>query len=175
MTTGADLAEAAWAARREGRQEDAEQALIEVIGVARRSGSVRDLIRALKYLAHVVRDQGQDERALPLYEEALALSRSEGDPMLLAHTVRHLGDLHRDVGRLTDADRCYEEALLLYRAAPAPKALDFANAVRPAALLKEVQGDVQGARRLWSEARRLYEGFPEAVAECDRFLCQLGE
>jgi len=167
-----DPVDAAWRARREGRHQDAERALLEVIKTGRQSGPRRQLIRALEALAHVVRDVGQDRRALPLYEEAVALSREEGDISLLAHTVRHLGDLHRDADRLAEADPCYSEAIALYRSVDSPPALDFANALRPAALLKERQGDHARARQLWSEARALYQaaGVQPGVDECIRHL-----
>ncbi len=170
------LIDAAWQARREDRQGDAERSLLRAITLAREEHLRLDLIRGLKALAHVVRDLGDHERALPLIEEAVALSREENDPLLLAHSVRHLGDLHRAGGRLAEADRCYSEALSLYRAAPAPMPLDFANAIRPMALLKEAEGDVKAARRLWSEARSLYEaaGIRQAMEECDRRLSRLG-
>ncbi len=106
----------------------------------------------------------------------MALSREEEDPLLLAHSVRHLGDVHRGAGRLVEADRCYSEALSLYRAVPAPSPLDFANAIRPMAFLKEAEGDVKVARRLWAEARPLYEaaGIRRAVDECDTRVSRLG-
>ena len=157
MAPTEDPVDAAWQARREGRHEDAERGLLEVIRTARQSGTRLQLIRGLNALAHVVRDVDQDERALPLYEEAVILSREEGDILVLAHTVRHLGDLHRDADRLAEADQCYSESISLYRSAGSPPALDFANALRPAALLKERQGDDAGARELWSEARVLYQ------------------
>jgi tetratricopeptide (TPR) repeat protein len=176
MSPTEDPVDVAWRARREGRHEDAERGLLEVIKTERQSGTRRQLIRGLEALAHVMRDAGQDGRALPLYEEAVALSREEGDIALLAHTVRHLGDLHRDGDRLADADRCYVEAIALYRSTGSPPTLDFANALRPAALLKERQGDNAGARQLWSEARMLYKaaGVQPGVDECIRHLERFG-
>jgi len=175
MNRTEDPIDVAWQARREGRHEDAERGLLEAIKTSRQAGPRRQLIRALKALAHVVRDIGQDERALPLYEESLTLSREEGDILLLAHTARHLGDLHRGADRLAEADQCYSDALSLYRSAVSPPALDLANALRPAALLKERQGDSTGARQLWSEARVLYQaaGVQPGVDECVRHLARL--
>ncbi len=176
MCDANQLIDAAWQARREQRHADAERDLLRAITVAREAKVRRELIHALKALAHVVRDLGQDERAQPLYEEAVALCRQEQDALLLAHTVRHLGDLHRAAGRLDEADRCYSEALSLYRASPAAPPLDFANAIRPAALLKEAEGDVATARTLWQEGLCLYEtaGIPQAAEECRRRLSKLG-
>jgi tetratricopeptide (TPR) repeat protein len=170
-----DLIDEAWQARRQGRHADAERGLLEAIETSRQFGSRVQLIRALKGLAHVVRDVGQDERALPLYEEAVTLGREEGDVLLLAHIVRHLGDLHRGADRLDDANRCYLEALSLYRTTASPPALDFANALRPAALMREHYGDDAGARQLWSEAQVLYQaaGVQPGVDECSRHLAKL--
>ncbi|HSR68263.1 MAG TPA: tetratricopeptide repeat protein [Acidobacteriota bacterium] len=168
--------EKAWQARRLGRLEDAERGLLRAIEMSRQSGARVDLIRALHSLGQVMRDLGQSERALPLCQEAADLSRQEGDDLLLAHTVRHLGDLHREAGRLEEADSCYQEALTLYGGAAQPPPLAHANALRPAALLKEDQGEVEAARQLWSQARRLYEsaGVAAGVAECETRLSQLG-
>jgi tetratricopeptide (TPR) repeat protein len=170
-----DLIDKGWQARRESRHADAERILLEAIEASRQSGSRIQLIHALKGLAHVVRDVGHDERALTLYQEAVTLAREEGDVLLLAHTVRHLGDLHRDGDRLHEANRCYSEAVSLYRTAVSPPALDFANALRPAALMREHDGDDVGARQLWSEAKTLYQtaGVQPGVDECSRHLAGL--
>jgi len=171
-----DLIDAAWQARREGRHEEAERGLRHAIEKTRQSGSRLELIRALKGLAHVLRDASQDGPALALYEEAVTLSREEGDIFLLAHTVRHLGDLHRHADRLSEADRCYSEALTLYRTSVSPPWLDFANALRPAALLKQRLGDNGGARVLWCEAQTFYQtaGVQQGVDECVKHLARLG-
>lgn len=176
MNPADDLIKLAWQARGERRYEDAKRGLLEAIKLSRQADSRLDLIRALKALAHIVRDQGQVDCALPLYEEAMALSRAEGDDLVLAHSVRHFGDLHREAGRIADAQRYYDEALSLYRAALAPPALDFANALRPAAMLKEAEGDIEAARQLWTEARLLYEraDVRPGVEECNRRLSELG-
>jgi ribosomal protein S18 acetylase RimI-like enzyme len=167
-----DLIDTAWRARRNGRREDAERGLLDAVDASRRVSARRELIRALKALAHVVRDAGEDDRALPLYVEAVALSREEGDPLALAHTIRHLGDLHGHAGRLQQAGECYAEALSLYKSTASPPALDCANALRPAALLKERQGDRGAARQLWLEARGFYQtaAVQAGVDECNRHL-----
>jgi tetratricopeptide (TPR) repeat protein len=162
----------AWEARREGRHAEGERDLQQAITEARESGSRVDLVHALKALAHVWRDMDRSEHALSLYEEAVALSREADDGLLLAHTVRHLGDLHRETGRTADAAHCYREALSLYGAAADPPPLDVANTLRPAAILKEAEGDTEAAQQFWTEARRLYQlaGVPQGVRECERRL-----
>jgi tetratricopeptide (TPR) repeat protein len=169
------LIEAAWRARREGRYLDAEGGLRDAIDASRGAEAWPQLASALGKLAHVLRDLGRDDEALPISEEAVRVSRSCGDASQLAHAVRHLGDLHRGAGRLVEAERCYTEALALYRAEPSPDALDVANALRPAALLKASQGDRARARALFAEARALYQqaGIVAGVEECSRQMAQL--
>jgi hypothetical protein len=48
-----------------------------------------------------------------------------------------------------------EEAVSIYRA-DSPSPLDFANAIRSLAVLKERRGAFADAKRLWQEAHDLY-------------------
>ncbi|MGH9144639.1 MAG: tetratricopeptide repeat protein [Vicinamibacterales bacterium] len=170
-----ELVDKAWRARREGRLDEAERGLSAVVHARRREGNGPELVDALGKLAHVLRDLGRLDAALPVCEDAVTISRAGHNPLLLAHAVRHLGDLHREAGRLGDADRCYSEALALYRGSAVPDALDLANALRPAALLKEILGDRPLARQLFAEARDRYReaGIEAGVQECARHLAQL--
>ena len=120
------------------------------------------------------RDRPSDGAAAR-YEEAVSAARGIGDPLLLAHAIRHLGDIHRRARRLTEAETCYEEALALYAAEDEPPALDYANALRPMAILKEALGETGEARQLWQQAKSLYAAVPVAagVAECDENLARL--
>jgi tetratricopeptide (TPR) repeat protein len=175
MSGSHDLIETAWRDRREGRLDEAERGLRAAVEVARHTDSRRQLADALGKLAHLMRDLERNDEALPLAEEAVAVSRSADDPLMVAHAVRHLGDLHRSAARLADADRCYGEAVAIYRSVDAPDALDFANALRPAALLKHALGDRPAARQLFSEALDRYReaGIDAGVQECARHLAQL--
>lgn len=172
-----DLLLRAHQARREHRLTDAHADLVEAVALWRRTGTRRELVQSLKALGQIEWDLRHADAALPLYEEAVALCRAEGDPLLLAHTVRHLGDIHRHAGRADLAEPCYHEAIRLYRGQADTAALDLANALRPLALLKLQTAAADELKRLWAEARQLYAvaQVPEAVAECDRRLAQLGE
>jgi tetratricopeptide (TPR) repeat protein len=120
---------------------------------------------------------GHGSAALGPHEEAVAICRELGDPLLLAHTVRHLGDVHQDAGRLDLAEPCYHEALALYRSHGQAHTLDLANAIRPLAMLKEKNGELDEARRLWLEARGLYAAVDvqAGVAESAARLARLSE
>ena len=148
--------------------------LTKAVEICRRVDAKRELSIALGKLGHV---EQNDVAKLACYEEAVAAARGCGDPMRLAHAVRHMGDVHRAAKRLPDAGTCYQEALTLYRAADSPPILDFANAVRPMAILKVQLGDDQAARALWQEAKDLYAavGIEAGVTEADRWIKRLNK
>ena len=68
------------------------------------------------------------------------------------------------------------EALALYAGQDEPPPLDYANALRPMAILKETLGQVDDARTLWQRAQELYgsAGIEAGVAECAEHLAGLG-
>ena len=152
------------------------QCLTEAVAVFRTAGASTFLVAALGKLGHAEEDAGRDDAALACREEAVAVARRTGHPMSLAHAVRHLGDRHRKAGRLAGAEACYAEALALYGAQEDPPALDYANTLRPMAILNETLGRAGEARILWRRARDLYGSVPvkEGVAECTEHLARLG-
>ena len=184
-----ELVSRAWALRsttiasRPATPAEAEQAaahvrqwLAEAVALCRAAGADRELAVALGKLGHAEEDAGRDDAALACREEAVAVTRRTGHPIPLAHAVRHLGDLHRKAARLAQAEACYAEALALYGAQHDPPALDYANALRPMAILKESTGRAGEARILWRRARDLYSAIPveAGVAECAQHLARLG-
>ena len=150
--------------------------LTDAAALCRAAGATRELAAALGKLGHVEQDTGRGDAALACYEESVAVARRAGHPAVLAHAVRHLGDAHRQAGRLAAAETCYAEALALYAAQDEPPPLDYANALRPMAILKEALGQVDDARALWQRARALYGtvSIAAGVAECTDHLARLG-
>ena len=151
--------------------------LTEAVTLCRSAGANRELAAALGKLGHVEEEIGRGDAALACYEEAVTVARHADHPMLLAHAVRHLGDVHRKAERLGAAEACYAEALALYGEQDEPPALDYANALRPMAILRETLGQVDEARTLWQRARALYGavGIEPGVAECaEQHLARLG-
>jgi len=169
------LANEAAHARRENRVSDAQRLWRAAAELSRQSRHRRQLIEALKGCGQIERDMGDNEKALAFYQEAAALCREEHDALLLAHTVRHLGDVYRSAGKLDAAESSYEEALRIYRNHQEAAPLDFANALRPMAILKEQKGQADAAKPIWEEARRLYEAanVSEGVAESSKRLERL--
>jgi tetratricopeptide (TPR) repeat protein len=146
------------------------------VALCRAAGDDRELATALRRLGHAEQDAGRNDTAVARYEEAAVAARRTGDSLLEAHAVRHLADAHRSSGRLADAEASYDEALALYAAKDEPPALDYANALRPMAILKEALGETGEALHLWQQAKSLYAAVPVAagVAECEENLARLG-
>ena len=180
----------AWAMRRSSFDRPTEEQLnlltkarddlVKAVALCRESADPVELAQALHLLANLEHDLHRDDPALTVWLEAVAILREADNPLQLAHKVRHVGDLHRHCGRLDDADGCYEEAAALYRTHDKPGSLNYANAVRPMALLKEQLGDRKQALALWREARELYAGIniegldsQPALDECDKHVARL--
>jgi tetratricopeptide (TPR) repeat protein len=143
-------------ARHDSRLLDARRDLVQAVEICRAAGMNRDFAFAIKRLGQIERDLRDLDAARACYEEAAGIYREQGDALNLAHTIRHLGDVHQDAGRTAAAAACYEEALMLYRNARGARRNDVANALRSMAIHTEEAGDVERARRLWTEARDLY-------------------
>jgi tetratricopeptide (TPR) repeat protein len=87
---------------------------------------------------------------------AVASVRKVDDPLKFAHRIRHLGDAYYYAGQPSLAEPCYVEALSIYRQHEDRKPLDFANAIRSFAVIKDEAGALEEAERLWQEAHDLY-------------------
>jgi len=144
-------------ARRENRLVDAKRDLDEALHLCRQAGAGMVLAQTLTALGQIERDLEHSDAAREHCAEAVAIYRKQDTPLRLAHAVRHLGDVHQEAGHPGLAEPCYDEALALYRSHEATPALDLANAIRSLAVLKDQAGANQEARRLWEEARDLYE------------------
>ena len=170
------LAAQAAAARKEDRLEDAQRDLTRVVEICRREGDEALLARALPALGQIERDLEHTEQALALYTEAAGLHRSLGNVQRLAHTIRHVADIHLDRGEIEQAEPHYKEALDLYGEDERTQPLDFANAIRGMALLREKTGEKQQAKALWENARDLYSAVnvEAGVEESSRRIEALG-
>ena len=143
-------------ARREKRPSDARAAFAEAAALLRTDGSQAELAHALTRQAQIERDEKLFTKALDYQLEALAIQRTLDDRKRLAHIVRHAGDILQDDGRHAEADPYYGEMLNIYRTEPDVPPLEFANAIRSAALHNEHLGNTEKARHLWQEARDCY-------------------
>jgi tetratricopeptide (TPR) repeat protein len=143
-------------ARREKRPAEARAAFGEASALFRMDGSQTELAHALTRQAQIERDEGLFAKALDYQLEALAIQRTLDDRKRLAHIVRHVGDILQDDGRHAEADPYYGEMLNIYRTEPDAPPLEFANAIRSAALHNEHLGNTEKARLLWQEARDRY-------------------
>lgn len=182
--------ECAWSIRRSSfdKPDDEQRRLLgearddleRAVSLCREGPDPVELAQAIHLQANVERDLGRNDEALTLWQEAVVILRETDRPLELAHKVRHLGDLYQHTKRFHDADVCYEEAAALYRRHEKPGSLNYPNAIRPMALLKERMGDVEQALKLWRETRELYasvriEGLDTqpALDECDQRIARL--
>ena len=152
-----------------------EADLVRACGICEKVGATQELSVALGKLGHVALDLDDPNRARTLFRESVAAARKADDPLRLAHAVRHLGQVNRRLGRLESAGQCYEEALALYDQAGTAHPLDHANALRPAAVLRQELGDFEAARLLWRRAANFYRvaGVEDGVRECEAYLSSL--
>jgi len=164
----ANQIEAGAKARREGRLDDAYHAYLHAAETSGGKAEESHLVAALAGLGQVERDRGRLEQAKQYYNDALALCRRLNFPLRTAHIARHLGDIYRVTGFAQQAESLLSEAISLYRQDLDTKIIDLANAIRPLALLKTSQGDIDDARPLWQEAHVLYSAVKveAGIAEC---------
>jgi tetratricopeptide (TPR) repeat protein len=133
-------------------------------------------------LADALRDLGNVERRPPFtrdaanktYSEAADLYSKLGRPLDAAWVIRHIGINHEYAGRLDDAEAAYDRALGLYREFATEDDLNYANAVRYRAVVKDRLGRRQESEKLWSEAVERYErlGIVEGVVEGELHLAR---
>lgn len=120
------LANRGEALRRQGRLDDAEQALLEAVARLEREAPPVEQRRALALLAGIYRDRRQDDKAQAFYDRALALYAQADDGRGEASVRTGLGHLWMRQGRCDDAVPQYARAIEL------AKALDDRNVLWPA-------------------------------------------
>jgi tetratricopeptide (TPR) repeat protein len=114
------------------------------------------------------------EQANQVYKRAANIYKELNLPLEEAWVKRHIGINHEYAERLEEAEKYYDEALALYRAHSIDD-LNYANAVRYPAVIKNRLGKREESRELWEEACRRYEtihddGLGEGVAEASAWL-----
>ncbi|MES2095256.1 MAG: hypothetical protein V4459_00710 [Pseudomonadota bacterium] len=121
--------------------------------------------------ARDARRDGRLSDALLGYAGVADDARASGDLPSLVHALRHVSEIERKNGHPDRALTAGEEAVAACRTIAAP-ALDFANALRVAALALDASDRKSEAGPLWQEARARYlqAGVSEGVDECDIHL-----
>lgn len=129
-------------------------------------------LEELLSLGAQARREGRMDDALSAYQQAADRCREHGCALVTARTIRHLGDIYRELGKIDEAEPLLKEAISIYRGSLDAKILDFANALRPLALLCASTGNTQAAQQLWVEARVMYSAINviDGVTECDAHL-----
>jgi tetratricopeptide (TPR) repeat protein len=96
-----------------GRYADAEQLLVECVGVARARGDPNLLVVNLGHLAIVVHAQGDTEKAAPYFEEALTVARNIPNGFLTSSVLTYKGRAECSDGNLELAEASLAESLTI--------------------------------------------------------------
>ena len=147
----------------------------QAVATAEHSSNKRAFADALKQLGNILRRLPfTREAANEAYARAANIYHELGLPLEEAWVKRHIGINHEYAERLTEAEKFYDEALALYRAHSVDD-LDYANAVRYPAVIKNRLGQRNESAILWEEACERYgnvhpNGIGEGVAEAAAWL-----
>src|ERR1044071_4626893 len=125
----------------------------DAVDIARNSSDKRMLADALRALGNIQRrPPWLRDDANRTYAEAAEIYNALSLPLDEAWVTRHIGINHEYAERLVDAEKAYEKALALYRDYSTNDDLDYANAVRYVAVIKDRLGKRDESDRLWTEA-----------------------
>jgi len=141
--------------------------LRRAVEAARQSGDKLALANALTALANVERRPPLTRAAaLRTYSEAAEIFRELDRPLDDAWVLRHIGIIHEYAHRLELAEEYYDRAVALYRQ-HSEDDLNYANAVRYPAVIKERLGKRDESLALWQEAHDRYRqcGIEDGVKE----------
>lgn len=136
-------------------------------------------IKSRRAIADSLKARGNALRRAPFtrnaaneaYTRAAALYNELDLPLEEAWIKRHIGINQEYAERLEDAERLYDEALAIYRA-HSDDDLNYANAVRYPAVIKNRLGKRDESAKLWEEAHDRYRavGQVEGIAEAAAWL-----
>lgn len=146
---------------------------------AEASGNTRKVADTLKALGNLLRRlPNLRDEASKTFAHCASLYMELGEPLEAAWAKRHIGIIHEYAGRLENAEKCYDKALAIYREHSTSDDLNYANAVRYPAVVKERLGKNDEAAKLWEEAYERYSrvrpnGLSEGVAEAAAWLVVL--
>ncbi len=160
---------------REHRFEEARDLFAQAVAESRFLPDRSALITSLKALGSAERDLRHPTTAIKCYRDAAALQHTTGDQLGWAHSIRHVADILREQKLPREAEAAYDQVLVVYAQRPDPPVLDYANALRGLALLKDHAGDVEEALHLWRAARAKYEaaGVEAGITECQTHIAFL--
>jgi hypothetical protein len=130
-----------------------------------------DSIEAKLDAAYAARTEGRVDDSLLGYTAVADTARALGDFPNLSHALRHVSEIARQTGDPVRALAAGSEAVSVCRTMAAP-ALEFANALRVAALALEASGRDSHVIALWQEARGRYldADVTAGVEECETRL-----
>lgn len=108
-------------------------------------------------LANIYYDLGSNKKSLESYRNALSIAEVESEQEQIAHITRHIADVECEIGDLKSSKSHYEKAIEYYKKNVGNYSLNYANAIRGLAVLKEKMVDYSDAKKLWKEAMLIYQ------------------
>ena len=132
----------------EGKVDRAEQLYRQAKSHFEQAGDKRNTSTALVNIADILYLRGNLPAAAKVYGQDLELEASL-DPSEPGSTLYRLADLELAQGRVKDAHRLAQQAVDSLR----PKKFDEDGAISELGAVLEAEGDLQGARRQYQEAR----------------------
>ena len=113
--------------------------------------------QTLSLLANIYFDLGRNKKSLESYKNALSLAEVDSEEEQIAHITRHIADVECEIGDLKSSLSNYQKALNYYKKNVSKYSLNYANAIRGFAYLKEKMVDYSDAKKLYKEAMSIYE------------------
>jgi len=113
--------------------------------------------QTLSLLANIYFYLGSNKKSLESYKNALDLAEVDSEEEQIAFISGHMADVECEIGDLKSSMNHYEKALKYYRKNVNKYSLNYANTIRGFAVLKEKMVDYSDAKKLWSEAKSIYE------------------
>ena len=154
--------------KEENRLDEAIRGLHTALELCEKYKVRKEQTRPLSLLGNIQYDLGNNKASLESYQDALIIAEEESTPEQIAHIAQHIADVERELGSLKESQSHYRKALKYYRSNVSGHMLSMANSLRGFALLKEKMVDYADAKKMWREAKDLYEKMKahDRVKEC---------
>lgn len=150
--------------------EEADRSFVAALNLAGEEHNVEMVARTLVNRSEVLVARGSAREAVEHCDRALAAYATVGDEVGRGEALRWRAYALRQLGEITSAERSALEALQIAGRCGAP--LLEAEAAREAGQVRRVQGDADGAARLFNRALSLFRalGSRREVAELEDLL-----
>ncbi len=147
---------------RDGKEEEAIEALEESLRLLRATGERWEIAYALVWLGDTWFRMGDIERAATNWEESLRLTQEWGDHFVMAWSLGGLADVTRVRGDYKRATGMFKESLSLYQSSGDKHGPPYS--LEALGLVAAALGDAKRAARLWGAASAWREAINEPLS-----------